>query len=437
MSDIQPHEEFLELCAAAISGHLAPEEEKKLQQHLAACPLCREAMQQYEAIVGEAIPKFAARQTPKHLEPGPGWSPERAEEALFERIERNEESGRHQRKDRTETEQPHVTPSAFAFRSEATWRSVWILYAAGILLSIALGISAYWVGIHHGVTTATHVATPSETRKQLALEEELSDVGHEREIARAQIEQRDRSLADLNRELVRVSTELKQAKAAQDELEHELSAGNVGKQDVMQQRAELAGRLEAAAASAQALQKKLDAVQQESLQDAARAKALDAKVNDLTQQLHDRNAILDQQQELLAHDRDIRELMGARDLYIAEVYDIARTGATKKPYGRVFYTKGKSLIFYGYDLDQQAGMKNAETFQAWGRRGPDRQQALNLGIFYVDNGAKKRWVLKFDDPKTLAQIDAVFVTVEPNGGSQKPSGQPLLFTYLRVDPNHP
>ena len=27
---------------------------------------------------------------------------------------------------------------------------------------------------------------------------------------------------------------------------------------------------------------------------------------------------------MLAHDRDIRDLMGARDLYIAEVYDVAR-----------------------------------------------------------------------------------------------------------------
>ncbi len=37
------------------------------------------------------------------------------------------------------------------------------------------------------------------------------------------------------------------------------------------------------------------------------------------------------QEQLLAHDRDIRELMGARDLYISEVYDVADNGATKKP----------------------------------------------------------------------------------------------------------
>jgi hypothetical protein len=40
--------------------------------------------------------------------------------------------------------------------------------------------------------------------------------------------------------------------------------------------------------------------------------------------------------------------------------------ATRKPYGRLFYTKEKSLIFYAYDLDQQ-GVKRVQAFQAWGR----------------------------------------------------------------------
>jgi hypothetical protein len=76
-------------------------------------------------------------------------------------------------------------------------------------------------------------------------------------------------------------------------------------------------------------------------------------------------------------------------------------------------------------------------FRPWGSHGLDRQHATSLGVFYQDNAAKKRWVVKFDDPKKLEQIDAVFVTVEPNGGSHKPSGKQLLFAYLKVDPNHP
>src|ERR1051326_3170998 len=214
-------------------------------------------------------------------------------------------------------------------------------------------------------------------------------------------------------------------KLAQNQLAVDLQNAAAGRQDLLQQRTELGQKLDAVQAKSLGLEDRLESLKGQTDQDKQRANELEAKVADLTHLLHDRQATIDQQQELLAHDRDIRDLMGARDLYVAEVYDVERSGETKKPYGRVFYTKGKSLIFYAYDLDQQAGVKNASSFQAWGRRGPDWQEALNLGVFYIDNASKKRWVLRFDDPKALAQIDAVFVTVEPNGGSHKPSKKPL------------
>ena len=50
-------------------------------------------------------------------------------------------------------------------------------------------------------------------------------------------------------------------------------------------------------------------------------------------------------------------MLGASDLRIAEVYDVGQSGATRKPFGRVFYTKEKSLVFYAYDLEQQAEVK--------------------------------------------------------------------------------
>ncbi len=244
-------------------------------------------------------------------------------------------------------------------------------------------------------------------------------------------------IADLRHQLDRQSAEITEMKVAQDRLQNDVRAGDASRQDLVQQRTELAQKLDSAQTNSQALQEKLGTLAQQSTQDADRAKAAEAKVNDLTRLLQQRETDLEQQDQLLAHDRDIRDLMGARDLYIAEVYDVAGTGETKKPYGRVFYTRGKSLIFYAYDLDRQTELKTASAFQAWGRRGPDRQQSINLGIFYEDNASRKRWILKCDDPKTLAQIDAVFVTVEPNGGSHKPSSKPLLFAYLKVNPNHP
>jgi len=436
LSLTEPHDEFLELCAVSTSGQLTEAEQKRLQEHLAVCQSCREALQQYETVLNQAIPAVAANEASEDLEPGPAWSEERAEKAFFKRLAQEE---RREPEKFKGTNEVSTTPRRLPpFSSESTWRHVWMLYAAGIVLFVSLSFYAYRAGIHRG-TDIAKVTPPSQpsTQNQPTVEAQLSDAGHERQIARAQIEQRDKTIANLRRQLAEQVVEINGLKAAQDRLETDLHASDASRQDLVQQRTELTQKLDAAQSSSQAMQQKLDFLAQQSAQDATRAKALDAKVNDLTRLLHDRDAALDQKDELLAHDRDIRELMGARDLYVAEVYDVVRNGETQKPYGRVFYTKGKSLIFYAYDLDRQTELKHVSTFQAWGRRGPDRQQALNLGVFYEDSAAKKRWILKCDDPKTLAQIDAVFVTVEPNGGSHKPSGKSLLFAYLRVDPNHP
>jgi hypothetical protein len=437
-----PHDEFLELCAVSTSGQLSQEDQARLREHLAVCDACRDALREYESLVNEVIPAIAADEA-SDPGPGPSWSQAKAEKAFFERLAQEEKRDRDAAEGRGDKNCAR-TPSrrVLPFAPESTWRHVWMLYAAGILLFFTLSFCAYWVGIRRGTEVAK--VTSSKPVNQLqtslpdraSLEEQLSDAAHEREIARAQVLQRDKALADLRQQLERQAAEMGRMKETQTQLEGELRNGQSGKQDLVQQRTDLAQKLEAAQSESQALTQKLDLLAHESAQQTASAKASETKINDLTRQLQERDTAIDQRDQLLAHDRDIRELMGARDLYVAEVYDVGDNGATKKPYGRVFYTKGKSLIFYAYDFDQQ-GVKQASTFQAWGRRGPDRQQALNLGIFYEDNASKKRWVLKIDDPKTLTQIDAVFVTLEPNGHSNKPSGKPLLFAYLRVDPNHP
>jgi hypothetical protein len=427
-----PHDEFLELCALSTSGQLTREERNRLQEHLPGCRSCREAIKQYEAVVSNAISALASDR--ESLESNPSWSPERAEAALLQRLTLEEELGA----DRGGGEGGYASKAPGRVpvsASQATWRNVYALCAAGVLLCIALGVSAYQVGIRRGVKTASTI--PIAIQDSVAWERQVSDAAHEHEVLGAQIEERDHEIASLRRQQEQQSAEIGRMKLVESQLKSDLQSGQAGRQDLLQQQSDLSQKLEAARTKAQDLQDKLELLERQGSEDKERATALEARVSGMTRLLRDREAMIDQQQELLAHDRDIRDLMGARDLYVAEVYDVERTGETKKPYGRLFYTKGKSLIFYAYDLDQQAGLKNASTFQAWGRRGPDWQQALNLGIFFVDNASKKRWVLRFDDPKALAQIDAVFVTVEPNGGSHKPSHKPLLFAYLHIDPNHP
>ena len=439
MSPNEPHDEFLELCAASTTGDLSDDEQKRLREHLAVCASCREALRQYESIVSHVIPAIAAGEAPENLPTTGDWSGEKAEKALLDRLAR-EEKGPTDRPDGRNGSSyfPHrILP----FSSESTWRNVWMLYAAGILLFVAVGFFAYRVGMRRATETVK-APSPQPVQQeqgpaQASLEEQLSDAGHDRVIAKAEVAQRDKMITELRRQLARQSAEIDQLKVAQGQLESNLRAGDATKQDLSEQKAVLAQKLESAENNSHSLQEKLDSLAQQSAQDAARAQASESKVNDLTEQLQERQTAVEQRDELLAHDRDIRDVIGARDLYIAEIYDVAGTGETKKPYGRVFYTRGKSLIFYAYDLDQQTEVKRASTFQAWGRRGPDRQRAINLGVFYEDNATRKRWILKCDDPKTLAEIDAVFVTVEPQGGSHKPSNRTLLFASLKIDPNHP
>jgi hypothetical protein len=146
---------------------------------------------------------------------------------------------------------------------------------------------------------------------------------------------------------------------------------------------------------------------------------------------------LERERQLLAYGKDIRDLMGARNLRIVDVEDRGAAGKQRSIPGRIFYTQGKSLIFYAYDL-QNKGNVNKVAFQAWGKREGRSQPPRSLGIFYTDDAAQKRWVLKFEDPEVLAQIDQVFVTVEPPGGSTQPTNRPFLTAaFLNDAANHP
>ena len=436
MSHTEPHDEFLELCAVSTSGQLTQDEQKKLDEHLEICPSCRETVKQFESLVANAIPAMAAQDAADAIDPGPAWSQQRAEATFLNRIaqeENLENAGRRQKHIATSNGSRQGLP----FIAGPTWRNVWTLYAAGVLLAAALGICLYQVGMRRGVDTAKLTLPQPNQQKDVSLEAQVSDTAHQRELVLAQLAQRDRETAELRKKLKRQSSDLTQLKGVQEQFAAEHRNDDAAKQDLIQREAQSREKLELAEVNSRELQQKLDSLAKRSVEDQGRVLQLTAQVKELTQAVHDRDAALDQKDELLAKDRDIRELMGARELYVAEVYDVNRTGETRKPYGRVFYTRGKSLIFYAYDLDQEPEIKNASTFQAWGQHGPDRQQALSLGIFYEDNASKKRWVLKLDDSKALAQLDAVFVTVEPRGGSHRPSGKPLLFAYLKTDPNHP
>src|SRR5260370_8065277 len=121
--------------------------------------------------------------------------------------------------------------------------------------------------------------------------------------------------------------------------------------------------------------------------DSLRSANLESPIDELAATIKDQDQTIRQQRDLLAYDRDIRDLIGARDLYVAEVTDVGRDAETKTPFGRVFFTKGKSLIFYAYDLDKQPVVQRTSVFRAWGRRGHDCDHAPPLGILLAHSSS--------------------------------------------------
>jgi hypothetical protein len=164
---------------------------------------------------------------------------------------------------------------------------------------------------------------------------------------------------------------------------------------------------------------------------------LAARNEELSQESIAQVKSVERQQKLLATDHDIREILGARSLHIIDVFDVSSRGEFERPFGRIFYTEGKSLIFYAFDLDQQKGLKRGAVFQAWGQRGVAKEDSRSLGTFYMDDPSQNRWVLKVDDSKTLSRIDYVFVTDSSRKEGVRPSGKPLLSAFLNPTANHP
>jgi hypothetical protein len=431
-----PHEEFLELCAVSTSGSLSEAEQKKLREHLAACAECRKAMMQFEAIVDHAIPALAPELAAERTEEDPSFSQEAAEGSFFKRLSEEDEKPRSRRGDPKPWLSPLVVRRSRNFRRRFDKYHFGLPLSAGLLLCVSLGILTYRMGNHHGVDIARREQGGARPEQPVSVEA-LEVATRDREATNAQLAERDKAISALRREISQKSTENARLKAVQSEQQVALQTSGEEQERLKQERDRNAQQTAAAQESLQASEKRLHSLESERSEDVLRAASLEAKVAELSRAVADHERETSEQQGLLAKDRDIRELVGARDLYITEIFDVARTGETQKAFGRVFYTRGKSLVFYAYDLNDQPGLKEASTFQAWGRRGPDWSEAFKLGMFYEDNVSKKRWVLKSNDKKTLDQIDAVFVTVEPHGGSERPTGKPLLFAYLKVAANHP
>jgi hypothetical protein len=99
-----------------------------------------------------------------------------------------------------------------------------MLYAGEVLLFVSLGFYAYRAGVHRGIDTSKVTPPSPNAQSQSGLAAQSSDAAHERQIARTQIEQRDKTIGDLRQQLAQRMAEIDRLKAAQDRLENDLRA---------------------------------------------------------------------------------------------------------------------------------------------------------------------------------------------------------------------
>lgn len=415
------HERYEELCTLATAGVLTAAESEDLFAHLSHCVDCSNHFAEYQSLASEGMSRLADLYR---------ISPEAhrfAEDNALERLlQSTKASG---------TKKPAFVFSVHRYLPGSVWRG---LAAASVLAGVAFCAYEFGASRHPKLVVEHPLSAPLQTLSAgpdvQILRGELQDA--EQKAERLQVLAVQRGL-----DLDRAREDARQAQIRLENLsasESSVEADEASKLKIIaEERDASIARVQQAELLAKNAQDDLSAVRNQRKQDLARLASLENQVGSLTVALNEQNNRAKDDEQYLTSDKDIRDLIGARNLYIADIMDVSEDGSSRKPFGRVFYTKTKSLIFYAYDLDKQPGVKTASTFEVWGRTGPDDRKPLNLGVLYLDSETNRRWTLRVDNPEQLARLDSVFVTIEQRERADKPTGKPFLYASLRREPNHP
>lgn len=426
-------EQYAELCALFTTGEISFDESTELHEHLAKCESCAILLREYESLARVGMAKLA----PEFEQAIQSFLPlsrmKEAEHRLMEAIYV------------TETEEPRALHSPIFMPISSRWlRSDRIRPFLGVAATLLICIGgAFELGrkANHPIVHAPTIAISEPAFQKSAslqgdtgvteLRQKLSKAENSLSEITGRSSESEKKISDLTNAKESLLAQLQDVKAANDAESTSLAAMTQQRDGLQQQLAETSNLLER-------VKHDLDQARQDRQGAVLRVASLENDLNRLNAALAVTNKSASTNETFLAQDRDVRELMGARQLYIADVFDVQNDGQKSKPYGRVFYTKGRSLLFYAFDLEAQPGYHEAKAFQAWGKLDSSSEKPISLGIFYMDSQSNQRWILKSDNPDVLAQINAVFVTVEPKGGSPKPTGKPFLEAYLHsLPPNHP
>jgi len=425
------HERFEELAALAAVGELSPLELERLRHHLGECPACRETYTAFADVASNDLGvAVAGRESVEDVDLCDETNA-REHLALFRsRLKTgvsplyavSKQPPEYERADNA-NEKSHALPR--------TCRRVVYAIAAAILLTgfVASGIAF--------LRAAKNVsAERARTRELQSVVDSLKQDNIPEKAAP-------------NNAVVR---SLEESQGARDVLQKSLRASEAKNDELIARERASQEKLAVAIATVDQLKQQLAANDGDRERLARLQQESDAKLHEALAELYQarqanvqlamkgegrEDASLETNaQSASPSEVEARNLFGARDLHIVDVYDVTGDGKTKRTYGRVYYVEKKLLVFYAFDLQDQQNHKQV-VFQAWGYREANVGKALNLGVFTIDDSPTKRWVLTVNRADVLSHIDAVFVTVEPAGGSAAPRGKKVLYANLVGPPNHP
>lgn len=415
-------ERFEQLCALAAIGEVSAVEFAELNEHLAACITCQELYADFRRIASNELGAVATGR----------WSAGDSFADLDEQVLLGRVLERAQAETRV-SDPPEFRPLHNP-RRRPTFFGVWSLLRSPILATAALILV---------MCSAVGVAAYRYRDQQLA--PTVAQLN-------SQLRQRDNEVKKVGAQVDSASTLLQRNQSEREALQHDLAEARKSYADSLSRDKALEAEL--AAAKEQLDQKGNELRQANSFaqQSSDSLKALQLQLKEAVARTTAEENLVEQLQRKLTHrseeeavastapaipDGDAKELFGARDLHIVDVYDVDSMGKTKRGFGRVYFVEKKLLLFYAFDLQDKQHQRSASGFQAWGYRQGNEGKPQNLGLFLMDDPALSRWVLKVNNTSVLERIDAVFVTLEPPSGSPSPRGRKLLYANLGGPPNHP
>jgi hypothetical protein len=406
------HESYEILCALAASGRASADDLKHLADHMAQCANCREQL--------SAFVQLSAQVLPFH---GDKYKRERVPSGMTRRF-----------RERARAEGIALDGSSRSVLNHRVVSGLGWSAAAAILVLVGVfafrNVHGFWNRADEPATIARAVPNPTQEKTATA-----SVTEGNQQLAKS---------AELQRQLSLSEQDVVGLKQRIADLQHELGIEKSGHENASSRISSLESensslRLAESAKNSQLadLDRQLKERQSPTVEEIATLAEKQAELEKLSNQLTERQRELEWERQLLAASAQARDLITARNLHIIDVHDNDRSGR-QVPFGRIFYTEGQSLIFYAYDLDAADRQDTKAAFHVWGGTLGDQRRVRNLGIFRTEDAAAGRWVLTFDDPRVLAQINTVFVTAESaKNRVDQPKGKHILYAFLGDRPNHP